>query len=595
MTLSSTDAPGGRPVWLDGGVLTGEPRLPGNPDGAERALVPLRREGRIAGLLLTVWRAPTVLDEPLRRALYELCEPAARVLDWDAEVPGGPRVVAALLDLLPQAGAIVHTPPEGPVVVEHLNDAARQAAARVHSPVAGPSRRSSPTPTAVSCPCSPSRPAAPGRSTPRACPPGGPRRARWSTSTSWRWAAPRAAVLWDAGEGAPVLTRVFGRLEGLAYFEDDLLTGRSRWSDQAFALFGLDRPEDSVPLRALAPHPHPADVEALRELLAALTERHDGAHALVRVIRPDGGVRHVRVAAEPVLTGGVLTGLAGVYQDVSAQHRNEVALTASFDRLSAAQTDAVLRNRVVLQLQQAIVPQAPALDPTSGLEIAARYRPAAAEFRVGGDWYDVQTLPSGRVLVAVGDIAGHGIDAATSMVALRGALHGLCFTDRDPGDLMEWLNEVALHTPTQPTVTVLCALYDPAGRTLRWTSAGHPPPLLPRGGRARFLEAEPNILLGARPGASYEETLTPMLPGDTLLLYTDGLIERRNVDLDESLAGLRRAAQRLAAAGPGEQADLRGPLGKTTPHGAARPGLVSRTNTGPPKCPDLVESTDAAP
>ncbi|MFF0474918.1 GAF domain-containing SpoIIE family protein phosphatase [Streptomyces sp. NPDC004284] len=555
---------GGEPVWLPAGTPADRAPIPGAAADGARALIPVLAQGQVAGLLLASWDGPDPLEEPLRGALTELCEPVARVLDWDADDPGSPRIVAGLLDLLQQPAAVLlgaeREPAGGLEAVEYVNSAARKALGAVRDPVGRPLAQVFPHAHEDLV-----------RMLARAATGAGPQYAQSLPvrgADSPRWAPGsmahvrvlalgrrRGAVLWDSADDSPVLARVLGRLEQLACFDDDLLTGRSLWSDQAYSLFGMDRTQEPVPLSLLAARLVPEDADALRGLMSALTERHEGASARVRIIRADGGVRHVRIAAEPVLTAGALTGLAGVYQDVSAQYRTEVALTASFDRLNAAHAEAELRDWVVRQLQRAIVPEAPALEVTPGLEIAARYRPAAQEYRVGGDWYDVLPLPSGRVLVGVGDIAGHGIDAATSMVALRGALRGLVFTGCTPGRLMEWLNEVALSTSGQPTATALCGLYDPADHTLCWTSAGHLPLLLLREGRALFLEGAHGILLGALPGASYDETVTRLRPGDTLLLYTDGLIERRHSGLDESLAVLRGTARRLAAAGPEEQAD----------------------------------------
>ncbi|MBT2448650.1 SpoIIE family protein phosphatase [Streptomyces sp. ISL-43] len=555
---------GGTPVWLPEGTPAGRPRLPGAAADGARALMPVRDQGRVAGLLLATWDGPDPLEEPLRGALVELCEPAARVLDWDAEEPGGPRIVAGLLDLLQQPAAVVlgaeQEPAKGLEVVEYVNSAARRALGAVRDPVGRPVAQVFPYAHEGLVRMLSAAATGAGPRYEQSLPVRGPQSPLSAPGSMAHvqvlpLGRSRSAVLWDCADDSPVLARVLGRLEQLASFDDDLLTGRSLWSEKAYSIFGMDHTQEPVPLRLLAARLHPDDTGALRDLMSALTERHEGAHALVRVVREDGGVRHVRIAAEPVLNAGVLTGLAGVYQDVSAQYRTEMALTASFDRLNAAHAEAELRNQVVRQLQEAIVPEAPALEATPGLRIAARYRPAAQEYRVGGDWYDVQPLPSGRVLLTVGDIAGHGIDAANGMVALRNALRGLAFTGCTPGRLMECLNEVALHTSGQPTATALCGLYDPADHTLCWTGAGHPPPLLLRDGRALFLESPHNILLGALPGARYEEKVTRLRPGDTLLLYTDGLIERRHSGLDESLAVLRGAAQRLAAAEPDEQAE----------------------------------------
>ncbi|MFG3000253.1 ANTAR domain-containing protein [Streptomyces sp. NPDC048340] len=129
---------GGEPLWLPGGTLRGESRLPGSPEAAARAMLPLRREGRICGVLLAVWGEPTTLDEPLRRSVTELCGPAALVLDWDTDDAGGPGTMAALLDVLPQPAAIVDATPQGAVLVEHLNPAAHRAVAGVHDPLGRP-------------------------------------------------------------------------------------------------------------------------------------------------------------------------------------------------------------------------------------------------------------------------------------------------------------------------------------------------------------------------------------------------------------------------------------------------------------------------
>lgn len=550
----------GVPVWLPDGAEADGPagsRLPGAERHAARALYPLRRPGSTAGLLLAAWQDPMTFDEGLRRVFAGLAEPAGHVLDWAPDEEEAPHSPAALLDLLEQPAAILRAPGGGPAVVEFLNQSARRAVGLVHQPVGRPAAQVFPYAheSLVRLMA-----AAAGGAGPQfvPCLPEDGRAPQSGSLAHVRvlaLARERAAVVWDTVDTSPVLVRVLARLERLAWFEDDLMTGRSRWSSKAYAVFGMEPADDPVPLRGLGPWLQRADHDALREVLATLVERREGAQAMLRVVRPDGGVRRVQVAAEPVLTRGVLTGLAGVYQDVTAQHHTEVALSASFDRLTAVQAEAELRNRVVLRLQQAIQPEAPVLEALPGLEIAARYRPAVAEYRVGGDWYDVHPLPGGRILVSVGDIAGHGIDAATAMTALRNALRGLAFTGRGPGELMGWLNEVALRAPGQPTATALCALYDPEARTLRWTTAGHLPPLLLRSGRGRFLDPPHTILLGALQGAGYAELVTRLLPGDLLFFYTDGLVERRHEGLDESLTALRCAAEGLGSGPTDELAD----------------------------------------
>ncbi|GGT20938.1 MULTISPECIES: SpoIIE family protein phosphatase [Streptomyces] len=561
----------GKADWLPSGPDPGE-RLPGGRPDAARALLPLELDGRTVGVALAVWPGPAPLDPAARDTVAALCAPAAHHLDAADTGRGVPPQLASLLAQLDHPGVVIcPTAGDGPPAaaglpahtVDYLNPAALRelgafpsAAGRpaaqlypsVHDELVGLIARANAAGAPQYAPVLPG----PG---PDAAPEGEAPRPEMAEVRVLPLGGGRAAVLWRTGSphGAP-LARALNRIDRLAAFEDDA-SGGSVWGPAAYAVFGLDPDRPPLPLRSLGRRLHPDDTVVLDGLLASITDRHKGAHCLVRVYRPDGGVRHVRIAAEPVLAGSALVGIVGVYQDVSVQHHTELALTATFEQLSAAQAEAVLRDQLVLRLQQAIVPEAPSLETPPGLRVAARYRPAAVEDRVGGDWYDVHPLPGGRVLVTVGDIAGHGIGAATAMIALRGALHGLAFTGAPPEQLMGWLNDVALGTPGQPTATAVCALFDPADRTLEWAGAGHPPPLLLRSGRARFLDGSQNVLLGALPGAAYEGRSTQLEAGDTLLLYTDGFIERRHTGLDESLASLQVAAERLRPGLVEDQAD----------------------------------------
>jgi serine phosphatase RsbU (regulator of sigma subunit) len=124
------------------------------------------------------------------------------------------------------------------------------------------------------------------------------------------------------------------------------------------------------------------------------------------------------------------------------------------------------------------------------------------------------------------------------MVVLRNALRGLAVTGAGPGQLLSWLNIVAHHLTGGVTATAVCGLYDPARRTLRWARAGHLPPVLVRGAQAGPLPLVKGMLLGAVAEASYEEDEVQLAAEDTLLMYTDGLIERRDRSVEESLAQL---------------------------------------------------------
>jgi serine phosphatase RsbU (regulator of sigma subunit) len=296
-------------------------------------------------------------------------------------------------------------------------------------------------------------------------------------------------------------------------------------------------------LERLHRHAHPDDSTAVRRFQSTLLRRHRGGSTAFRLQRADGIVRHIRVIAEPVTDpAGDLLAVRGVFQDVSSQHWTEVALAATRDRLADTEERAAERNRLALQLQQAIMPPAPAPIDAAGLRAAVRYRPAEKEHLVGGDWYDAVVLPTKQVLLAVGDIAGHGLEAATGMVVLRNALRGLATTGAGPAELLGWLNTVAHHLTEQVTATAVCGLYDPETGVLRWARAGHPPPLLIRDGEARSLPLPRGILLGAIAEAAYEEQRLTLASGDRLLMYTDGLVERRGVSVERSLAQLLASA-----------------------------------------------------
>ncbi|MER5711927.1 SpoIIE family protein phosphatase [Streptomyces sp. NPDC002122] len=334
------------------------------------------------------------------------------------------------------------------------------------------------------------------------------------------------------------------RLGRVGAFEEDVVAGDITWHGQLYELFGRMPTEPPVALRDLAAHAHPDDADTIRSFLQkVLYQRRVGSTAF-RMLRHDGVTRHIRVTAEPALgTDGGLQAVRGAYQDISAQHWTEVALTATRDRLAATEEAAEERNRLTLQLQHAIMPPAkPPLD-APGLDVAVRYRPAESESLVGGDWYDAVVLPSKKVLLCVGDVAGHGVEAATGMVVLRNALRGLAVTGAGPGQLLSWLNSVAHHLTAHVTATAVCGIYDPGSRTLRWARAGHLPPVLVRGDEAFDLPLLRGLLLGALAEAEYEETELRLEPGDTLLMYTDGLVERRDTAVQDSVAQLLTVAR----------------------------------------------------
>src|SRR5215470_17056361 len=192
---------------------------------------------------------------------------------------------------------------------------------------------------------------------------------------------------------------------------------------------------------------------------------------------------------------------------------------------------------VVLTLQHAILPLHDDPFELPGLRTAVRYLPASQGSRVGGDWYITAEMPDGTVLLAIGDVAGHGLEAAAGMARLRGALAGLAITGAPPDRLVGWLNDLVWHVAPEHTASVIAGSFDPQSRTLTWSQAGHPPPVLVRGAWALPVEPPAGILLGA--GKSpYEVSKLWLRPGDLLLLYSDGLVERRDRSIDEGVTRL---------------------------------------------------------
>jgi serine phosphatase RsbU (regulator of sigma subunit) len=195
---------------------------------------------------------------------------------------------------------------------------------------------------------------------------------------------------------------------------------------------------------------------------------------------------------------------------------------------------------VVLTLQHAILPLHDRPFELPGLRTAVRYLPAAQGSRVGGDWYITAEMPDGSVLLAIGDVAGHGLEAVAGMARLRGALAGLAITGASPYRLVGWLNDLVCHVAPDHTASVIAGSFDPHSRTLTWSQAGHPPPLLVRAGSATPVDRPPGVLLGAGRGCYGLATLE-LRRDDLLLLYSDGLIERRDHDIDEGVALLAAA------------------------------------------------------
>ena len=338
------------------------------------------------------------------------------------------------------------------------------------------------------------------------------------------------------------------RLGRIGGWEENIRTGEVSWTEAAFALFGLP-PGEPLGVADLPAHVLAEDIPAVIGFREALLRGRVESAAAFRVVRADdGSVRQIRAYGEPVTdhTGTVIA-IRGVYQDVSAEFHTRLAFAAAREQLADTEERAAVEHHLAIRLQEAITPRSAAPDEpveAAGLDVAARYRPSGEGSLVSGDWYDTVLLPSKKVLLVVGDIAGHGLDAVTGMVAVRNSLRGLAITGAGPATLLDWLNRAAAHFADGVLGTAICGLYDPADRALHWARAGHLPPILVREGRAGQLPLPEGLLLGADPDARYSEEVTTLRLGDTLLMFTDGLIERRDEPIDEALATLLQVASR---------------------------------------------------
>ncbi len=196
-------------------------------------------------------------------------------------------------------------------------------------------------------------------------------------------------------------------------------------------------------------------------------------------------------------------------------------------------------HRVAMVLQRSLLPRR-LLDFT-GVSVAARYFPAADE--VGGDWYDIFELSRGRLGVAIGDVVGHGVRAAALMGQLRTTLHAYALEDHGPARTLELVDRFVQAMPDSPMATAAYAVLDTNTGMLTISSAGHLPPLLVRRNGVSVIDLAPAAPLGAVPYGSCTEVEAVLAPGETLMLYTDGLIERPGVRLSESIDELRHLAE----------------------------------------------------
>jgi phosphoserine phosphatase RsbU/P len=243
----------------------------------------------------------------------------------------------------------------------------------------------------------------------------------------------------------------------------------------------------------------------------------------------------------PMIAGGQVIGVLHVGSLVPRQFTDQdiELLQLAADRAAAAvQSITAQADRVAATaLQRSLVPSG--LPAVPGMEMAARYVPGSGG--VGGDWYDVFTLPSGQLCVVIGDVAGSGLPAAVIMGRMRSALRAYALQTSDPAEVLGRLDRKMQHFEPDALATVLYAVFDPGRDRMRVCLAGHFPPVIARPGQpAELARVVAGLLIGAAAGVQRPVSTVHIPPGTLLCFFTDGLIERPGEPIDDALARLCR-------------------------------------------------------
>ncbi len=348
------------------------------------------------------------------------------------------------------------------------------------------------------------------------------------------------------------------RLGNLGWGRWDLVTGDVTWSEGLYRVYERDPSLGPLTVAEVDRIVLPEDLPILDHGRAALAAGRT-ADMTYRV-RLGGRVKHLRAVVDAVRdASGKPIRVYGTVQDVTAGEASRARLAEVERQLYEHQQTLAAEHRMAAQLQQIILPIPAEPIDVRDLRIAVRYLPAERASQVGGDWYHAAEVADGGVLLAIGDVAGHGVQAATTMARLRHALAALAVTTTtEPAALLGHLNRLLCATGTpSDTATAVIAYYEPHGRTLTWAQAGHPAPLRTRDGVTAELPRPRGPLLGVLTEAVYEQACVAFEPGDLLLLYTDGLVENRYQGVSDGLAPVVATLNRITAGGSAQPlADL---------------------------------------
>jgi PAS domain S-box-containing protein len=315
------------------------------------------------------------------------------------------------------------------------------------------------------------------------------------------------------------------RLAHIGSWDWDVGTGAVIWSPEMYRIHGV-RPGAPITFERAIELAVPEDRARIQANVARALEEREGIIPDVeyRIVRADGSTRTLHGKAGAVRsTDGSVARMVGTVEDVT--ERRELQR----------------EHRIAETLQQALLPER--LPQLVGMSLAARYVPAEEGSAAGGDWYDVIELPGGGVALVIGDVAGHGTEAASVMGQVRMAVRAFSLEGHAPGVVVGRVHDLlrSLYDGEQ-MVTLLYLAVDPTTWETTMVNAGHPPPLLlDHAGGATYLESPTGLPLGLNWSLPYEESIALLRPGAALVLFTDGLIDRREVAIEEGLERLREA------------------------------------------------------
>jgi PAS domain S-box-containing protein len=275
---------------------------------------------------------------------------------------------------------------------------------------------------------------------------------------------------------------------------------------------------------------HPEDADSVLATWGDALREHRPWEHEYRLLHHSGDYRWIVDRGVPRFERGSFLGYVGTAIDIHERKTMEARLLEVYRR----------EHKIAETLQRSLLPER--LPLIEGVELAARYLPGARGAAIGGDWYDVLERPDGRVALVVGDVVGHGLRAAATMGQLRNAFRAYGLVESSPAEVVARINRLVMSGVEEAMATVLYAVLDRETGELSFTAAGHPPPLVLAPDGPHFLEGGRSVPIGASDPAVFREASAVLPPGCSLLLYTDGLVERRDEPLDERLHKLAAVA-----------------------------------------------------